>query len=262
LSTPPTLEMTTSGFGATERERFLAEGFVVMRRLADSVTCQRVLARAQAELAAEQAPVEYEAQLHYPGAPASLEAPGGHTVRRLLQACARDAVFRDWATSPVVAAHLRQLLGPRVGLAQAHHNCVMTKQPRYSSATGWHQDVRYWSFERPELVSVWLALGEERPANGGLHVIPGSHRMELERDRFDAALFLREDLAANRPLLDRCTPVELTAGDVLFFHCRTLHAASANATDAIKFSLVFTYHALDNLPQPGTRSASLPSIPL
>jgi phytanoyl-CoA hydroxylase len=254
--------MTTSGFGTAERERFLAEGFVVVRRLADPATCGCVLARAQADLAAERAPVEYEAQLHYPGAPASLEAPGGHTVRRLLQACARDAVFRDFGTSPVVVAHLRQLLGPRAGLAQAHHNCVMTKQPRYSSATRWHQDIRYWSFERPELVSVWLALGEERPANGGLYVIPGSHRIALERDRFDEAMFLREDLAANRPLLDQRMAVELNAGDVLFFHCRTLHAARANATDAIKFSLVFTYHALDNPPRPGTRSASLPSIPV
>ena len=254
--------MTAAGFTAAERDRFVSEGYLIVPALAGELVRQRILARAQADLAAEAAPLEYEAQLHYPGAPASLDAPGGHTVRRLLQAYARDAVFRGWATSPAIAFRLRQLLGPHVALAQAHHNCVMTKQPRYSSVTGWHQDVRYWSFERPELVSVWLALGDENEGNGGLSVIPGSHRVDLAPPQLDEALFVREDLPANQALLARRAPVTLHAGDVLFFHCRTLHAAGANRTAATKFSLVFTYHALDNPPRAGTRSASLPSIPL
>ena len=136
----------------------------------------------------------------------------------------------------------------------------MTKQPDYSSVTGWHQDVRYWSFERPELVSVWLALGDETLENGALSVIPGSHRIDLAPGQFDQPLFLREDIAENQLLLARRVPVTLQAGDVLFFHCRTLHAAGANRTQATKFSLVFTYHAADNRPLGGSRSASLPSI--
>jgi phytanoyl-CoA hydroxylase len=56
------------------------------------------------------------------------------------------------------------------------------------------------------------------------------------------------------------TPL-LEPGDVVFFHCRTFHAAAANRTGQTKFSLVFTYHALDNSPLPGTRSAATPSIP-
>jgi phytanoyl-CoA hydroxylase len=153
-------------------------------------------------------------------------------------------------------------MGPDVQLAQAHHNCVMTKQPRYSSVTGWHQDIRYWSFERPELVSVWLALGHEYPDNGCLSLIPGTHLLELSRERLDGALFLRADMPDNRALIDaRVTPL-LEPGDVLFFHCRTFHAAGANRTADTKFSLVFTYHTADNRPVPGTRSAALASVPL
>ncbi len=210
----------------------------------------------------EVAPAEYEAQLHYPGAPESMDAPGGHTIRRLLQAYTRDAALRDWATSPLLAQRLRQLVGPQVQLAQAHHNCVMTKQPRYSSVTGWHQDIRYWSFERPELVSVWLALGREYPDNGCLSLIPGSHLLELSPERLDSALFLREGQSDNRTLIDACVTPLLEPGDVLFFHCRTFHAADANRTPQTKFSLVFTYHATDNRPLPGTRSASLPDVSL
>jgi phytanoyl-CoA hydroxylase len=251
----------TAQFTHEELTAFRANGFVIVRGMAGAALCTRILEVALAELASEAGPIEYEAQLHYPGAPESLEAPGGHTARRLLQACARHPVFREWGTSPAVAARLHQLLGANIALAQAHHNCVMTKQPRYSSVTGWHQDMRYWSFERPELVSVWLALGQERPDNGCLSFIPGSHLVEFARERLDDALFLREEMPENRTLISMHVTPLLEPGDVVFFHCRTFHAAAANRTGQTKFSLVFTYHALDNSPLPGTRSAATPSIP-
>jgi phytanoyl-CoA hydroxylase len=207
-------------------------------------------------------PLEYETDTGYPGAPVSRSAPGGGTVRRLLQAYDRDPLFREWAVSNALGNRLRQLLGPAVMLSRAHHNCVMTKDPAFSSVTGWHQDIRYWSFERPELVSAWLALGPERKENGCLLVVPGSHRLELGRDCYDEALFLRADLAETKAILQGQIRVELDAGDVLFFHARLLHAAGRNRTGEAKTSLVFTYHASDNLPLAGTRSASLSSIAL
>jgi phytanoyl-CoA hydroxylase len=138
----------------------------------------------------------------------------------------------------------------------------MTKNPSHSSLTHWHQDIRYWSFQQPELVSVWLALVREHPGNGCLRVLPGSQRMEFSPDRFDAELFLRPEHAANAALIATQRTVELEAGDVLFFHCRLLHAAGDNRGTETKFSLVATYHAADNRPLAGTRSASLPDVPL
>jgi len=214
------------------------------------------------DLAAEAQPLEYEAQVRYPGAPASIDAPGGRTVRRLMQACARDPLYRDWATSPQLASRLHQVLGPSLELSQAHHNCIMTKNPAFSSATGWHQDIRYWSFDKPELVSVWLALGPEHEENGCLWLVPGSHRMEFNREQYDDDLFFRADLPANRTMLEARVPAELDEGDVLFFHCRLLHAAARNLTALTKFAAVFTYHATDNRPLAGTRSASLQEAPL
>jgi phytanoyl-CoA hydroxylase len=233
-----------------------------VRGLADAQACERMREVAERHLAAAIPPLEYEADVHYPGAPASRDAPGGRTVRRLLQAYARDPVFAKWATSPEVAARLKALLGPRVELSQAHHNCVMTKDPRFSSVTSWHRDIRYWSFERPELVSVWLALGAERRENGCLLVLPGSHAMEFDDGRLDEAQFLRSDLPANQELLARAASVELDPGDVLFFHCRLFHAAGRNERVQTKFSLVYTYHAAQNRPLSGTRSAALPSVAL
>ena len=245
-----------------EVDYFERNGFVIARGLASHERCERMKAEAQRHLAAQIGPLEYETQVKYPGSPVSLEAPGGRTVRRLLQAYARDSLFRDWATSSQLSARLRQLLGPHMELSQAHHNCVMTKNPAFSSATGWHQDIRYWSFQKPELVSAWLALGPEHEENGCLWLVPASHRVEFRRDQYDEDLFFRTDLAENRKILQAKIAAELDEGDVLFFHCRLLHAAGRNRTGVTKFAAVFTYHCDDNHPLPGTRSASVPAIPL
>ena len=138
----------------------------------------------------------------------------------------------------------------------------MTKHPGYSSATAWHQDIRYWSFDRPELVSAWFALGGESRSNGGLRIIPRSHLLELDRGAFDANLFLRGELDENKTLIRDNSSVELQAGDVLLFHCKLFHAVGKNLSDEVKVSPVFTYHAASNLPVAGTRSAQFPSIEL
>jgi phytanoyl-CoA hydroxylase len=249
-------------FTNTELSQFNRDGYVIARSLAPVATVARMREVALTHLAESRLPVEYEADTQYPGSPASADAPGGRTVRRLLQAYARDAVFRDVAQSLVIAARLRQLLGATAVLSQAHHNCIMTKNPAYSSLTHWHRDIRYWSFEKPELVSVWVALGEERIDNGCLLVLPGTHRMEFAAERLDDAQFLRQDLEANRAVLQTQVSVALQAGDVLFFHCRLLHAAGRNQTAQTKLSVVYTYRAADNHPIAGTRSASLPEIPV
>jgi len=54
----------------------------------------------------------------------------------------------------------------------------------------------------------------------------------------------------------------LEPGDVVFFHCRTLHAARRNDSEAAKLSLVHTYHPPGCAPLAGSRSASRPEIEL
>lgn len=249
-------------FNPDELAAWQRDGFVIVRKLAPAALREQLLKTARDHLAAAIEPLEYESDVHYPGSPASREAPGGSTVRRLLQAYARDAAFRAWAAHPAVLARVRQLLGDDIVMPQAHHNCIMTKHPRYGSATLWHQDTRYWSYSRPDLVNVWLALGSERRDNGCLRLLPGSQRMQFAAEQLDAAKFLRTDLAANQPLIDTEIAGELDPGDVLFFHARLFHAAGQNRSRDIKFSLVFTYRAADNQPLPATRSSAIPDIAL
>jgi phytanoyl-CoA hydroxylase len=238
------------------------EGYVLVPRLIPPEALAQLNEIARAQLSARAAPLELEADLRYPGAPQSRDDAGGGTVRRLLDAYARDPVFAAWGVTPAVRQWMERYFGERVLMSRAHHNCLMTKHPRYGSLTGWHRDIRYWSFEREDLVSVWFALGEETVDNGALWLVPGSHRMSLEAGRFDDAKFFRSDHAANAEILRNAVSPRLAPGDALFFHCNTLHSAGRNLSDAVKFSLVYTYHGRSNAPRAGTRSASMPEVGL
>jgi phytanoyl-CoA hydroxylase len=243
-------------------EQLRDKGYVVVPRFvpADGLIQLNEVARAQ--LAARVEPLEFEADLQYPGAPPSRTADGGETVRRLLDAYTRDPVFAHWGTARALREWLEVYFGERALMSRAHHNCVMTKHPLYGSLTNWHRDIRYWSFEREDLVSVWFALGEEEIDNGALWFVPGSHRMVFDADRFDEARFFRADRADNAEIIRTTESPRLAPGDAVFFHCNTLHSAGKNRSDAVKFSLVYTYRGRSNAPKAGTRSASKPEVEL
>lgn len=256
-STTPTHRDT---FSPPELDSFRNDGFLIVPGLIPSELLQQVRAVTDRDLAGQFGDVEYEADLHYPGAPKSLDAEGGRTIRRLRQAISRDPVFLRLVTLPGILHRLQQLLGPRIVMPLAHHNCIMTKQPRFSSDTGWHQDTRYWSFSTGDLINIWIALGPENLHNGCLQVLPATHLTAAPRDRLDEALFLRTDLPENQSILATAAPVCLEPGDVLFFHARCFHAATRNFSTQTKQSAVFTFRSLDNPPIPGSRSAAWPEL--
>ena len=255
----PTIE---DNAGDINHSAFQRDGYLIIRSAVDSERCEQLRSIAEHHLVHQLAPLEFESSVGYPGGPQASSIKGGDTVRRLLHAVARHPIFLDWATSTVVRELMTTLLGEEAMLSQSHHNCVMTKQPGYSSVTLWHQDNRYWHFDREHLISSWLALGEERINNGCLRVIPGSHTHEFSSGRLDADLFLRTDLPENKGLIKQARPIELNEGDLLLFHSRLFHAASRNRTDRVKYSLAFTYHGVSNVPIERTRSARFPSIAL
>jgi phytanoyl-CoA hydroxylase len=243
-------------------ERLRLTGYVVIPGFIPESALAALNSVAREQLIARQDPLELEADLQYPGAPASRSAAGGGTVRRLLDAYSRDAAFADCATTPRLTGWMQRYFGDRVLLSRAHHNCLMTKHPRYGSLTGWHRDLRYWSFATDDLVSAWFALGHETIENGALWFVPGSHRLSFDAARFDEAKFFRADLAENAALLATAESPRLAAGDAVFFHCNTLHSAGRNESNAVKFSLVYTYHGRANAALAGTRSAAKPEVML
>lgn len=254
--------MTAESSWREQIDELRHQGYVVVRGLLPYRELATLNHIARAQLAAREQPLELEADLQYPGSPPSRAAEGGETVRRLLDAYGRHPKFAESATAPRLRDWTEAYFGEPVRMSRAHHNCLMTKHPRFGSMTGWHRDIRYWSFEREDLVSVWLALGEECNHNGALWFVPGSHREAFAADRFDAAKFFRADRTDNAKILRPALSPHLAPGDAVFFHCSTLHSAGQNLSDEVKLSLVYTYHAESNGATPGTRSASIPEVAL
>jgi phytanoyl-CoA hydroxylase len=243
-------------------EAFRQNGYLLLKGFVSPAACDDMLAVAHDHVRHAVAPLEYEAEVGYAGAPSSLDAPGGRTARRLRAAWQRDEHFRAWAADARMVSALHQLFGEPVCITLSHHNCVMTKHPTFGTATGWHRDIRYWSFPRNELISVWLALGPENIDNGGLKLIPGSHLLQLQPEQMDELDFLRPEVPANQALFAQGVSVPLEKGDVVLFHSGLFHAAGKNNSDQIKSSVVFAYHGQSNPPVPGTRSAASEDIVL
>ena len=242
---------------------FQKDGFLIYRDGVSAEECRNAKAFVLESLSPLIGPAELEVDVGYSGAPRAAADEGGETPRRLLHAYGRSPILRKFALDQKVKEMICELMDESdVMLSQCHHNCVMTKYPRYSSSTGWHQDIRYWHYDLPELITVWIALDREDESNGSLQVIPGSHKIDFERGDFDKDLFFREDKEPNRSLIQRRVSVELNQGDLLFFHCRLLHSAGENLSDEVKLSPVFTFHKRSNLPIEGTRSSRFPSIGL
>lgn len=243
-------------------DAFKNDGYLLLKGMLPAAACRQMLAVTQDHLQRAVAPLEYEAEVGYAGAPASLDSAGGRTARRLRAAWQRDDSFRQWASSPQLVAILHQLFGESVHATLAHHNCVMTKHPDFGTATGWHRDIRYWSFERNDLISVWLALGPENASNGGLKFIPGSHKLQMAAGQMDELDFLRPEVPANQALFAQGISLQLEQGDVVLFHSGLFHAAGRNDSDTVKASVVFAYHGESNHALPGTRSAASEDIAL
>jgi len=242
-------------------EHFVRFGFVILPQAANAEELALLNDTTESDLTTRQAPYELEADVHYPGAPTSEDAAGGKTIRRLLHAHTRHEAYTRWAEKPQITKSIKQLLGSeKLFISPNHHNCVMTKQPAFSSKTNWHRDTRYWHFTNKYLINSWLALGDEKAENGGMLILPGSHRWDIDTNSLDEAQFLIEDHPANTARLTLAKQVDLNAGDCLLFSSHCFHAAGANTTEQRKFSLVFTYHGENTESLPDTKSAVFPSI--
>jgi len=227
-------------------ENFDRDGFLLLRNFASSSECEEILELAKKELASKKEPIESEGEY--------LENSfRTNTVRRLRQVYGRNALFANWMQNEQIRPILKQILGETPVITLAHHNSIMTKMPHDSSPTSWHQDIRYWHFDGDNLVSIWLALGDEYAKNGVLEFIPASHKMDLDLEHFDEKVYFVEN-DQNQELINTKVSYDLTQGDVVLFHAKTLHRANANQSSKAKISFVYTVRGISTRAIEGTRS--------
>jgi ectoine hydroxylase-related dioxygenase (phytanoyl-CoA dioxygenase family) len=159
----------------------------------------------------------------------------------------RDAEWRAIATHPNVGGIASQLLEAVPWIVQTMY---LEKHPgEEAKGTALHQDTHYLPNEPNTLMACWLALSDTDEENGGLCVLPGSHRGPLyathrASSMKDHQVWESEHLLRDRQGrewretfysfeidgIDRSMMTFLTvpAGSGVFFTGMTIHGSYAN----------------------------------
>jgi hypothetical protein len=136
------------------------------------------------------------------------------TVRRRLDEVVRGALA---ARAEALFCDHRVFLGS-----------VLVKFPGEGSDLALHQD---WSFvdeSRYMNGLVWLALEPTGEHNGGLHAVPGSHRLDLP-------------FRGTPPGAQASEPVDTSAGEAVIYHDAVIHGSGRNASDHPRIALVLGF---------------------
>ena len=104
------------------------------------------------------------------------------------------------------------------------------KEPGAGQHAGWHQDTFYIRYD-PIWYVCLVALTDQNVENGCLHVIPGSHRWKLleHADTQDLTSVLTRSQRITEDFDDSgAVPIELKAGEIMFFHPGIVHGSPPN----------------------------------
>lgn len=167
--------------------------------------------------------------------------PGGDPLAawpRVMQPHEIDGLSRALLLDARLREVLELLLGEEVLAAQS----MFSFKPPGARGQALHQDNFYLRVEPGTCVAAWLACDVIDRDNGGLDVVPGTHRMELFRpEEADAEVsFAREYVPP--PPGPAPVPVDMAPGDVLFFNGSLVHGSGPNRTpDRFRRSFIGHY---------------------
>jgi ectoine hydroxylase len=148
-----------------------------------------------------------------------------------------------------LAGAAAQLLGDEV---YHYHTKLNSKRPGGGGTWVWHQDYGYWyenSCPFPDMLTVAVPLTPQTSTSGCLEVLRGSHRAgRIDHRRVGGQT--GADPVRVAQLEQRLERVSFlaTPGDVMFFHCNTLHTSSPNRSDTRRDLLLVAYNARHNDP--------------
>jgi phytanoyl-CoA hydroxylase len=217
-----------------DQRRFQDEGFAVVRRLFGPEEIEELRGEFMALREAGPIPGHFE--------PRATESGGSadplHAYPRVMHPHEINEPALRYLTDPRLAAVLERLLGQEALAAQS----MFYFKPPGARGQALHQDNFYLRVEPGTCVAAWVACDVIDRENGGLEVVPGTHRM----DRFcpeeaDAETSFAREYVPPPPGL-AAVPVDMEPGDVLFFNGSLVHGSQPNrTTDRFRRSFICHY---------------------
>ncbi|HEX8834768.1 MAG TPA: phytanoyl-CoA dioxygenase family protein [Abditibacteriaceae bacterium] len=218
---------------ATELEQFHRDGFLVVRGLLshDEALTWR----------------EHYMALHALGpvegyfSPKPLEEINGDMLRaypRMLHPHRWDETSRRYLLDARFEAVLTALFGEEPVAAQS----MFYFKPPGARGQALHQDDFYLKTSPGHCMAAWLSLDDTDSQNGGLFVVPGSHKLPILCPH---AADLRKSFTIEEldvPQGMEVVPVNLETGDCLFFNGAVIHGSEPNVTqDRFRRSLILHF---------------------
>lgn len=157
---------------------------------------------------------------------------------RIMQPHRRDEASLDWLTDKRLNEVMTAVLGKEPYAVQT----MFYFKPPGARGQALHQDQYYLRVQPGTCMAAWMAVDDCDVNNGCLRVVPGSHDWPLlcltEADTSQSFTDVTVDLPDDAVEL----PVEMKAGDVLFFNGQIVHGSLPNTTtDRFRRALIGHY---------------------
>ncbi|HJP79557.1 MAG TPA: ectoine hydroxylase [Pseudonocardiaceae bacterium] len=195
-------------------------------------------------------------------------------VRTIFEVHLISELIGELVRDPRVLDRARQVLGSEVYV----HQCRVNYMPGFAGkGFYWHSDFETWHAEdgmpSPRAVSISIALTDNYPFNGGLMVMPGSHRTfvpcvgETPDEHYKESLREQEigvpseddltTLAMGRGIGQFTGP----AGSALMFDSNIMHGSGNNITPYPRSNIFVVFNSVENtLVEPFAATAPRPGF--
>jgi ectoine hydroxylase-related dioxygenase (phytanoyl-CoA dioxygenase family) len=201
------------------------DGCAVVTRIIDEATRDAIIRELGPHLESSDAGTSLNEKYARDGGRADFY-PGN--TKRITALIAKSETFRGFVAHPLMLSVCDAILRPNCQRYQVHATAALVVGPGATEQVLHREDdaFAFFTLPRPNLVvaSMW-AITDFTEANGGTHLVPGSHRWPAGRSA-------RTDEVAS---------AEMPAGSVLLWMGGTLHGAGANLTDQWRFGVFLSY---------------------
>ncbi|MGW0670365.1 ectoine hydroxylase [Streptomyces sp. NPDC002746] len=192
----------------------------------------------------------------------SIIEPKSQDVRSVFEVHRLSEVFAKLVSDERVVGRARQILGSDV---YVHQSRINVKPGFGASGFYWHSDFETWHAEdglpNMRAVSVSIALTENYDTNGGLMIMPGSHKSflgcagETPKDNYKKSLQMQDAGTPSDEALTKMADrhgIRLftgQAGSATWFDCNAMHGSGDNITPYPRSNVFIVFNSVENEAQ-------------
>ncbi|MBX9675447.1 MAG: phytanoyl-CoA dioxygenase family protein [Methylotenera sp.] len=147
----------------------------------------------------------------------------------------RSEKLRIFISQPKIIQFLKQFVGPDIWVRWDQ----AVEKKSGAGTFPWHQDNQYSGLKDAHF-QFWISLTTMTADNGGLWVVPGSHKSILKYEVDDNHVSYKGDVS-------KAEFISAEPGDVVLFSSFLLHSTTPNITQDSRWAYVIEYMRMDKI---------------